>query len=417
MTMYPFASVLLVVAAAIGWLNVRVLKWPPAVAFVALSLAIAASAYAARLMAPDLGALRWLEGMLQEFDFSRVLLDGVLGYLLFAGAYAVDWPRLRKRTGPVLMLATVATGLTTVVVGLGFWQVAAWAGAPVSLAWALVFGALISPTDPVTVLSLLKRTNVSDSIQAELEGESLFNDGVSIVLYAPLVGAAQGHEEITPSLLLHDLAIEAGGGLAIGLLFGFAAYRALQAIDDFGTEVLITIALATATYATAQAAGTSGPLAVVAAGLLVGERAPRDAMSDLTQRYVAGLWTLVDEILNALLFLLIGLEFLVLQHDRAAVVPSLVAIVLVLVARLCALTAPLVVAPFWSKLDVRNVPLLTWAGVKGGISIALALALPDSAARPTVVTATYAVVIFSIIVQGSTLSSVARLSARARPRT
>jgi CPA1 family monovalent cation:H+ antiporter len=348
---------------------------------------------------------------LRGIDFTAVVMNGMLAFLLFAGALNVQVPLLRERAGPVASLAVIGTIVSTAIVGFGFWGVAQALGYDLPVAWALVFGALISPTDPVAVLSTLCRVHLPKALRVEMEGEALFNDGVGVVLFTFLLALAaeQGAEHGVGGALI-DLAREAGGGLALGTATGYLAYRAMRTIDDFAVEVLITLALVMATYALASWLSTSGPLAVVAAGLLLGERAPRDAMSERTQGYVTALWTLIDEVLNSVLFLLIGLEIVLLRFASGVVWLALCAIPIVLVARLVAVSTPLL-WPFWgNKLSVRNVPLLAWSGVRGGISVALALSLPDAPARTAILTATYAVVLFSILVQGSTLPALVRLT-------
>ena len=249
---------------------------------------------------------------------------------------------------------------------------------------------------------------VPKELEVEMQGEALFNDGVGVVIFTLLVGIAigSGGDDAGVATVLGHLGREAIGGLLLGTATGYLAYRAMHAIDDFAIEVLITLALVTATYALARVVGVSGPLSVVAAGLLIGYRARRFAMSDITQRYITALWTLIDEVLNAILFLLIGLEVVVINFDAATLPLAALAIPIVLVARLVAVSLPLLFD--WTKsLSMRNVPFLTWAGVRGGISVALALSLPADPAKPILLTATYAVVLFTIIVQGSTLGRLA----------
>lgn len=282
-----------------------------------------------------------------------------------------------------------------------------------TFAWALVFGALISPTDPVAVISVLKNVNVPADLEVEMQGESLFNDGVGIVLFTILLKFAVGDGENTGGLAIVELLLlEGGGGVLLGLATGYIAYQGMRFIDDYPIEVLISLALVTATYALAQRLHVSAPLSVVAAGLLIGDRGPRYAMSDRTQTYVFALWTLIDEILNSVLFLLIGLEVLVLRFEPTALFFAVATIPIALLARLLAVAAPPLVFAWSNLLSIRNIPFLTWAGVRGGISVALALSIPDNPAKPAILAATYAVVLFSIIVQGSTLGIVARRTIR-----
>jgi CPA1 family monovalent cation:H+ antiporter len=277
------------------------------------------------------------------------------------------------------------------------------------LAWGLVFGAVISPTDPVAVLSTLKNIKMPDRLRIELQGESLFNDGIGIVLFTLFLRIALGSETEKPILTgLELLAVEAGGGILLGLCTGYLAYRAVRSVDDYKLEILISIALAMATYALAKAIHVSGPLSVVAAGLLLGHQGPADAMSERTQRYVFGVWDVLDEILNAVLFLLLGLQLTQIEFDKNAFALALCAIPIVLLARFISVVAPIGIMPKRLRTSLSSVPFLTWAGVRGGISVALALSIPAASEQPAILAATYAVVLFSILVQGSTLAPLAR---------
>jgi uncharacterized membrane protein/NhaP-type Na+/H+ or K+/H+ antiporter len=353
-----------------------------------------------------------LTDVLRQINFTDVVMNGMLAFLLFAGVLSLNLEALRHRAWPVGILAVFGTVVSTGLVGFAFWFAAKAIGQPLSVALALVFGALISPTDPVAVLSALKHARIPVSLEIEMQGEALLNDGVGVVLFTLLVGVASSGrtESVSVGSILRELLQEAGGGVLLGVAAGYLAYRALRSLDDYPIEVLITLALVAGTYALAQKLGTSGPLAVVAAGLVIGDRAPRDAMSDKTQKYVSVFWTVVDEVLNAVLFLLIGLEVAVLSFHPSTLLLGLCAVPLVLVARLIAVSAPVLVFRWGKQLSFRNVPFLTWAGIRGGISIALALALPGEAPRAAILTATYAVVVFTIIVQGATIGGVARLT-------
>jgi Na+:H+ antiporter len=410
-SIFDLAALLLMLSALFGWLNRRFVRLPHSIGLLVMGLAASLLLVLVQVVFPNEQLYQQLTQALKQIDFTAVMMNGMLGFLLFAGALNVDLEALRDRAWPVVTLAFVGTIISTVIVGGAFWIAGLLIGYPIPLAWSFVFGALISPTDPVAVLSMLKNVHVPHALQAEMEGEALFNDGVGIVLFTLLVGLAAGWgEQQTVGGFLGELALETGGGLALGTATGYVAYRAMRAIDDFPVEVLITLALVTGTYALAQKLGTSGPLSVVAAGLLIGYRAPRDAMSERTENYVSALWTLIDEVLNSVLFLLIGLEVVVLRFEPSALALAAAAIPIVLIARLFAVSPPLLLLRWSHRLTARNVPFLTWAGVRGGISVALALALPDDPAKTAILTATYGVVLFSIIVQGSTLGMVARLT-------
>lgn len=410
LSIFELAAMLLTLSAVLAWVNHKFLPMPHTIGVLVMSVAASLILVAVDVAVPEQHLFAPLTKALQQIDFRAVVMDGMLAFLLFAGALHVDLGQLRSRALQVGVLATFGTIVSTVLVGLTVWQVAKMLDVPLALPWAMVFGALISPTDPVAVMSTLKNIKIPSHLEVEMQGESLFNDGVGIVLFTIMVLFASGGDggTVTAPAIAELLVVEAGGGLLLGIAGGYLAYWAMRLIDDYGIEVLITLALVTATYALAQRLHVSGPLAVVAAGLLIGHRGPRDAMSDRTQTYVFGLWTLIDEILNSVLFLLIGLEVLILQFDKDALLIGAVAVPIVTAARFVAVGTPALIA--WSSqlMTTRNVPFLTWAGVRGGISVALALSVPDGPAKPTILAATFAVVLFSVIVQGSTLGFVAR---------
>lgn len=404
------SALLLVLSALFGWLNHRFVHLPHATGLLVMGLLASLVLVGVEAMFPEELLYDELARALRQIDFTQVVMDGMLAFLLFAGAINLNVRLLRERAWQIAFLALVGTVISTAIVGFGFWWAAGVAGLSMPLAWALLFGALISPTDPVAVLNVLKNVDVPDEVQIEMQGEALFNDGVGVVLFTLVLGFATGlgTEDFTVTSALEDLAVEAGGGIVLGLAAGYLAYRAMRAIDEFAVEVLITLALVAGTYALAQKLAFSGPLAVVAAGIVVGDLAPRKAMSDRTQGYVSALWTLIDEVLNSVLFLLIGLEVIILRFEPTAMVFALVAVPLALGARLVAVSTPVFLFRWMGTLSARNIPFLTWAGVRGGISVALALSLPKDPAKATVLAATYAVVLFTIVVQGLTLERLAR---------
>jgi CPA1 family monovalent cation:H+ antiporter len=406
------AAILLTLSALFGWLNHKFVPLPHSIGLLVISVVVSLVLVGIDLAFPEEHLFDPLTSALLQINFTSVVMDGMLGFLLFAGALHVDLGKLRSRALPVALLAFLGTVISTVVVGVAFYWLAKLIGYPISLSWALVFGALISPTDPVAVLSTLKNVAVPADLEVEMQGESLFNDGVGIVLFTILLRFATGSGDTSVSSIAELLVLEAGGGVLLGLVTGYIAYQGMRLIDDYPVEVLITLALVTGTYAVAQKLHVSGPLSVVAAGLLIGDRGPRYAMSERTQTYVFALWTLIDEILNSVLFLLIGLEVLVLRFEPWALVAAALAIPVVLAARLSAVGLPAILFVRSKLMSVSNVPFLTWAGVRGGISVALALSVPDSPARPAILAATYAVVLFSVVVQGSTLGIVAKKTIR-----
>lgn len=407
-SLLELAAILLTLSAAFGWLNHKFIPLPHTIGLLVMSVATSVILVMIDVAFPKQHLFEPLTSALLQIDFASVVMNGMLGFLLFAGALHVDLDKLRSRAIPVAIMAGLGTVISTAAIGFGIWAAAGLIGHPMTLAWALVFGALISPTDPVAVLGVLKNVRVPASLEVEMQGESLFNDGVGIVLFVILLRFATGNGEDTSGFAIVELLLlEAGGGLLLGLMTGYIAYLAMRWIDDYPIEVLISLALVTGTYALAQRLHVSAPLSVVAAGLLIGDRGPRYAMSERTRSYVYALWTLIDEILNSVLFLLIGLEVLVLRFEPSALVVALATIPIALAARLLAVAAPPLAFAWTNLLSLQNVPFLTWAGVRGGISVALALSVPDSPDKPIILAATYAVVLFSIVVQGSTLGLVA----------
>ncbi len=410
MSVLQLCAILLTLSAVFGWLNRKFVLLPHAIGLLVMGVVASLVVVALDIVLPEHRASVTLGKILGQVDFSAVVMDGMLAFLIFAGALHVDVGKMRSHALPVLVLAIMGTVISTAIVGCGFWMIARLTAHPVPLVWALVFGALISPTDPVAVMSTLKTVSIPAKLEVQLQGESLFNDGVGIVIFTVLLRYATGAPaaETTPLAIGELLLLEAGGGLLLGIVSGYVAYRAMRAIDDYPVEVLITLALVTATYATAEVIHVSGPLAMVAAGLLIGDRGPRYAMSDTAKKYVFALWTLIDEVLNSILFLLIGLEVLLVTFDRSNMMLALMAIPLVMAARGIALSVPPLLFVWSDQFSARNIPFLTWAGVRGGISVALALAVPDNPAKSAILVSTYAVVLFSIVVQGSTLGWVAR---------
>ncbi|MDB5597492.1 MAG: sodium/hydrogen exchanger [Hyphomicrobiales bacterium] len=409
LSLLEIAAVLLTLSALFGWLNHKLLQLPHSIGLLVISVASSFVLIGVDLLFPHQHLYDVLTQTLKQIDFAALVMNGMLAFLLFAGALQVDYGRLRARWFPVLVLAGVGTVLSTGLVGVGLYAFAAMIGQHIPLIWALVFGAIISPTDPVAVISTLKNVRVPPNLEAEMQGESLFNDGVGVVLFTLMVLFARGGspEETSASAISKLLIAEAGGGLLLGLVTGYVAYWAMRLIDDYAIEVLISLALVTATYALAQRLHLSGPLSMVSAGLLIGERGPGDAMSERTQTYVFGLWTLIDEVLNSVLFLLIGLEVLVVQASTATVALAAAAPVIVLVSRILSISVPLLLVPWSRTMSASRLPFLTWAGIRGGISVALALSIPETESKGLILTATYAVVLFSVIVQGSTLKWVA----------
>jgi CPA1 family monovalent cation:H+ antiporter len=342
-----------------------------------------------------------------QVDFSTAVLRFMLAYLLFAGAMHVDFDALKRRAWTAAVLATFGVVISAGVIGGGFWLVARLIGVPLSFPWALVFGVLISPTDPVGVLAALKRTSLVADIRALIEGEALFNDGVGVVLFGAALTLATGGGAVAPLPLVEKVLLEAGAGGAVGLIAGLVAIEAMRSIDDYVVEVGITLALATGVYAATQALGLSGPIAVVVAGLMLGRHGAREAMSEQTRRYTRAFWTIVDENLNGVLFLLVGLEVFALHFNPLVDALAVAAIPLIFVGRWASLAGPSALLVILDQ-DVKPglVVVLTWAGVRGGLSVAMALSIAPSRERAVILAATYGVVVFSIVAQSLTLERV-----------
>jgi len=411
LTPFDAAAILIVLAAVLGYLNHRVLKLPASIGLTIMGAVASLLVVGIDRLLPGSQVGEKVVGFIAGIDFHTTLMDGMLSFLLFAGALHVKWDDMRRGRWPIVVLSTVGVVLSTMIIGGGFHVVASWLGLAVPLIWCLVFGALISPTDPVAVMGILGRADVSPTLKATVAGESLFNDGVGVVVFAILLEAALGTEPLSlghgAALFLH----EAGGGLLLGLVAGWIGYRAMRSIDEYNVEVMISLAVVMGGYALAAQLHISGPVAMAVAGLLIGNKGVADAMSDTTRDYLLKFWALIDDILNAVLFLLIGLEVVTIPWDPRLIALGVAAVPLVLLARGLAVIAPLsVLRPILSL--GRLAPLtLIWGGLRGGISVALALGLPDGPARSIALAATYIVVLFSVIVQGGTIE---RVLARAR---
>ena len=405
MSQFELVATLLVLTATFSWVNFRLAILPHTIGLLVMGLGASLVVIGAEALMPGLFDYDGLAALLRQVDFQQTILEGMLAFLLFAGALHVDVASLRSRAATIATMATLGVLVSTVIIGFVVWAAAHLLGVAISLPWALVFGALISPTDPVAVLATLKEVKAPEDLKIVMTGETLFNDGVGVVLFAVLVHAALG-ESFDAFQVGRMFVVEAFGGAALGALTGYIAYRAMRAIDDYSIEVLISLALVVGTYAIASRLVVSGPLAVVVAGLLVASRGPHDALSEQTQRYLFGFWTLIDEMLNSVLFLLIGLEVLVLRFEPAFGWLMALAVPLVLIARLIAVSGPVLLLGIVRKFARGTIPVLTWGGLRGGISVALALSLPEVAEKSALLAATYAVVLFTLIVQGLSLRAV-----------
>jgi len=407
--LFQTISALVVATAIFSWLNQRLLKLPSNVALLIMGLAAAFVLLGAEFVFPRETIPQRLKWALGEIDFYATVMNGMLAFLLFAGAVTVEWDKLRSRAPMVSLLATLGVILSAFLVAGICWLAAQALSVPISFAWCLVFGALIAPTDPVAALAALKAVKLPEALETEISGESLFNDGVSIVLFTvALQFAMTGPENPGPTEILINLLQQTVGGVLLGLATGFLAFHAIRTINDYSDEVLFSLALVMGTYALANALNFSGPISVVIAGILIGNRGAPKAMSAETRSYFFGFWKLVDYMLNGILFTLLGLEVLILNLHLSVMLNGLLAIPVVLVVRYIAVRFSMLSVSNWLDFGPGAPVLLTWSAIRGAISAALALALPASDARPFILAGAYAVIVFSVIVQTLTLPRLVR---------
>lgn len=411
MSLLQIASLLIVLAGVFGTINYLFLRLPSSIGILIVALVASIMVIATDFLFPALTVEEQIRAQVLELEFSEALLEGMLGLLLFAGALHVKLSDLRKAWPEILLMATIGVGISTFIVGVGFSWVT---GMPLMI--ALIFGALISPTDPVAVLGVLREADLPKSLETKIAGESLFNDGVGYVVFLVLVGLAYPADD-QHGASLADAAMlftrEALGGAVLCLVLGWLTFRVMRLIDDYSLEVLITLGLAFGGYELAVWLHVSAPIMAVCAGLLIGDIGAKHGMSEETRRYVEAFWKLIDEILNAVLFLMIGFEVFAVAFEVSFVISGVMAIVISLLARFAAVSIPVMMLKPLRTSGKGVIRIMTWGGLKGGISVALALSLPDSEWKPLILTATYVVVIFSIIVQGLTVTRLAEHIGRA----
>ena len=408
MGLLEVAGALLALAALFAWVNQRWigLPTPIGVMLVALAVSLALALAEAFGLAPAADGAR---ALLARVDFGETVLQGMLSFLLFAGALHVDLSDLARQKRVIGLLATLGLVVSTLIVGFGSWVLLRWLGLELPLVYCLLFGALISPTDPIAVMGILRRAGAPASLETKIVGESLFNDGVAVVLFLVLAGVASGQTEPQPSAVATLLLQEAVGGALFGLAAGWLVYRMLRAVDSHDVEILLTLALVTGGYALADALHLSGPIAIVVAGLLIGNHGRLLAMSARTREHLDTFWSVLDELLNALLFVLLGLEVLVVSLEAGPLAAGVLMIPLVLLARLISVGLPVAILRPLRRFSPGAVRVLTWGGLRGGVSVALALSLPPGPERDLLLTLTYVVVVFSVLVQGLTVGPVVRV--------
>jgi len=405
--MLEITATCLVLTALLAYLNFRFIQLPITIGVMVTALLLSLGIIVLDLIGVDFGLHHKMEDMLRAIDFSNVLMQGMLSFLLFAGALHIDLSELRAYRWQVLVLAVFSTLLSTFIVGLAAWYVLPYLGISLPLPYCLLFGALISPTDPIAVMGILKSAGIPKNLELVISGESLFNDGVGVVIFSILmsmllVGEAPSfHEGL--GLLMH----EAGGGLLYGLLIGYITFYLLRSIDNYQVEVMITLAAVMGGYVLASKLHVSGPLAMVVAGLVVGNHGRELAMSDTTRLYVDMFWEMIDDILNAVLFVLIGMEVMLIAFSWGLLAAGLAMVIMTLIARGLTVWMPVHYLPGYFKLPRGAGLVLTWGGLRGGISVALALSLPSGGERDVILSLTYCIVVVSILVQGLTVGKLA----------
>lgn len=407
MELYYSFSVLIVLASVFAYINHRILKLPSAIGIMVIAIVVSVTLVASGdNFLPK--TTTHLTDLINNFDFTEVLMGAMLNFLLFAGGIHINIKDLREQFGPVLIFSTVGVVISTIAVGFGTYYLLPYVGITMPFIYCLVFGALISPTDPVAVLSILKQANVSKSLETKVAGESLFNDGMAVVVFTVVLQLAIGKEvalnvESIGLLLLK----EAGGGLVLGVLLGYSASRAMRVVDDYIISVLITLSVVMGGYLIAHELHISAPLAMVAAGLFMGNFSESFKMKSETQDYLIKFWELIDEIMNAVLFLFIGFELLLIKDLNEYLVAGGICILIVLLARWIAIFVPTKFMAFKYRFSPQTVKVLVWGGIRGGVSIALALSIPQNEYNKIIISITYCVVVFSIVVQGLTIGKVA----------
>jgi len=407
MDLFAIITILVVLSAVFAYINERFVKLPYTIGAMVMAIIMSLVLTVAGTISPSL--TNPLKSIISEVDFGKVLLEIMLSFLLFAGALHTNFDQLRVQRGPILAFATFGVLVSTFLIGTAMYYVLPMLGLDIDYIYCLLFGSLISPTDPIAVLGILKKVGVPKKLETKIVGESLFNDGIGVVVFLTIFTIAEaGLSNVTPGDIGLLLLEEVVGGIVLGLGLGWVAFRLMKSIDDYSVEVLITLAIVMGGYLLAQTLHFSGPLAVVVAGLIVGHDTVRDtSMSATTEMYVDKFWETSDALLNGILFVLIGLEILILPYDSSYVIAGLIAIPIILIARYLALSIPI----FFYQKKLEFVPntgaIMTWGGLRGGISIALALSLTANMAKDPLLVITYIVVIFSIIVQGLSIGPVA----------
>ncbi|HEY4149684.1 MAG TPA: sodium:proton antiporter [Chitinophagaceae bacterium] len=404
---YNLLSILIVFTALFSYLNYRYIKLPSTIGIMLISLLCSIGLVLTGAIFPEFK--QKVVSTVVAVDFGHLLMNAMLSFLLFAGAVHVDIQSLKKQMISVLTFATLGVLLSTVIIGFCTYLIFPLLGFNIPLIYCLLFGALISPTDPIAVLGIISEAKIPGDLKIKIAGESLFNDGVGVVIFLSILEVAhKGIGNLSVLQITSLFAREAVGGIVWGMLIGYLGFLFLRSIDNYKVEVLITLAIVMGGYSLAEVMHVSGPLAMVVAGIITGNKAKEFAMSGTTRDYLGKFWELIDEILNAILFLLMGFEMLVVKINKTLIWMGLIAIVIVLLARIVSVFIPVLFLSFHKTYEKYTITMLTWGGLRGGISVAMALSIPTGMYQEEFLTITYLVVIFSILVQGLTLGKVTK---------
>lgn len=409
MELYYSFSALIVLSAIFAYINARFLKLPASIGVMVIALIVSVGLIATDSIFPRI-FIR-ITTLIASVDLTEILMGAMLNFLLFAGAIHIHLEDLREQRAPIIIFSTVSVVMSTFVIGFLMFNILTLAGMPIPLIQCLVFGALISPTDPIAVLGILKQAGVPKSLQTKIAGESLFNDGMAVVVFILMLALARGEEVNTTFSGITSLLVkEALGGIVLGLVLGFIGSQMIYRVDGYNVHVLITLAIVMGGHLAAQAMHMSGPLAMVAAGLVVGNYGKNlGGVSEMERDYIDKFWELIDEILNAILFLIIGFELLLIPDLKQYGWIGMITIAVVLFARFISIYIPVRIIPFRTRFGKKSITILVWGGLRGGVSIALALSIDQDLNKDLLLAITYFVVLFSIIVQGLT---VGKLTAR-----
>ncbi len=416
MDLFSTASLLMTVTALFAYVNYRFIRLPITIGVMVISLLFSLLLVLLSKAGLSFG-IDYTERLLAGVDFDATLMEGMLSFLLFAGALHINLNELLDKRWVVGILASIGVVTSTAIVGVASWLILGWFGLPMPFIYCLLFGSLIAPTDPVAVLAILKTAGASKSLETKIAGESLFNDGIAVVVFLVILGVAVGDGEATAGGIAKLFLQETVGGAVFGLLVGWVCYHLVKSIDDYHVEVLLTLALVMGGYAAALAMHISGPIAIVVAGLLIGNQGRTFAMTDRTRENLDTFWELIDEILNALLFMLIGLEVIVMSLNGDSVIVGVIMFLVVLTARFIAVGIPVSLLKLKQSFHPHVISILTWGGIRGGISVALALSLPQGEERDIIVAITYVIVIMSVVLQGLTIKGLVQFAASRYPES